>query len=469
MWAEGSDENDFRAYDAGERGKKLRSELTDAQGRGDDIGDFNWWNQYRKDRDSELAAYGQMGGAVDMAEQAARGGAPSAAQILAGQGTSDAMRAQMGAAAQARGSAMGGAFRQAQGLGAQQMTGSALQSGARSAQETARNRALYMGGTNALAGASDASRASSLGQMGVLYNALGQSRSRNLQREAQIVGAEAANRGDAYGAQQAQSARDAAAARAAAQFQQQALTAGGLALQKGFEGASSDWNDDPRIKSDTEAKERAVREGAFKQGAAQVLAAMGGTREHATQALARAGAFGGKDAATARAHRAPRLPSSDKAAQRAPADPRSMAERLPPPPVDDTPDDAPTFQGGARLMPRLPLMTMGGPQPQDVTSSRDRKDVQPGGYTLADAFLDHARPFSYDYKDPQRDGEGRRLGVMAQDIERVPEIGETIVKDTPGGKVLDGSALLSANTAGLGRLAERVRELEGKRGKKRVA
>jgi hypothetical protein len=572
-FAKGSDDSDAAAWQQAEddfkSGKSpqgyYRKQLEKAQGAGEDLGKESWWDQAKLDREAEQAGYKEMGGAVDMAQRAAEGGAPSAAQILAGQGISDSIRGQMGAAAGARGSQMGGAFRQAQGLGAQQQIGSAQQIGGRMAQETARNRGAYMAGTNALASASDAARGTSLGQMGIMYNALGQSRARNMQREGMWLGAEAAARGDAYGAMQAQNSRDAARERAATLQQGQLTTAAGLALGKGIRGAVDDAEGPPDVKSDTEAKERKVREGAFRQGASQALASMGAPVSGQTARVALGAVSPASATATWGDHlgkeRAQEIAlgrerqgrGESKAAQKADSTPRStgMAERLPAPPsvspeekgfqdwygkhaqargLDADPDSPEhrydyraAHQAGVNPGPdghwpsefksddhpnrfvredggvidsksgqrvshmssaeRLlaadamrarglgPLMSLSQPA-QDVTSSRDRKTAIDAEYTAADAFLDHAKPYSFDYKDPA-DGEGRRLGVMAQDIERVPEIGAAIVRDTPRGKVLDGSALASANTAGLGRLREldrdkeeRLRALEGKSGKR---
>lgn len=89
----------------------------------------------------------------------------------------------------------------------------------------------------------------------------------------------------------------------------------------------------------------------------------------------------------------------------------------------------------------------------------------------ADRFLDHLHPYTYRYKDPADEPNsqptgGRYLGVMAQNVERSPT-GKQIVTDTPRGKVLEGGAMMSAMAAGLGRLHERMRELEGERKGKR--
>lgn len=78
-----------------------------------------------------------------------------------------------------------------------------------------------------------------------------------------------------------------------------------------------------------------------------------------------------------------------------------------------------------------------------------------------DRMLDELLPKAYVYKDPKH-GAGRRVGIMAQDLER-SEAGKRIVFDAPGGKALDVNKALSAALASAARLNERVRDLEGKR------
>lgn len=86
-------------------------------------------------------------------------------------------------------------------------------------------------------------------------------------------------------------------------------------------------------------------------------------------------------------------------------------------------------------------------------------------HSLADDFLDHMRPYSYRYKDPRMEPRvqptgGTYLGVMAQDLERIPHLGHQLVVDTPQGKMVDQKTALSATMAGLARIHERVKALE---------
>lgn len=93
-----------------------------------------------------------------------------------------------------------------------------------------------------------------------------------------------------------------------------------------------------------------------------------------------------------------------------------------------------------------------------------------GHLSLADEFLQSLHPYSYEYKDPRleptagkvRPG-GRYLGVMAQDVEKAPEIGHQIVFDSPEGKRIDVGAGLSAALAGLARINERLCAVEGRK------
>ena len=85
--------------------------------------------------------------------------------------------------------------------------------------------------------------------------------------------------------------------------------------------------------------------------------------------------------------------------------------------------------------------------------------------SVADDFLDHMKPYTYKYKDPSLEPRiqptgGTYMGVMAQDLERVPGIGHQLVIDTPHGKMVDQKTALSATMAGLARLNERMRAVE---------
>lgn len=69
-----------------------------------------------------------------------------------------------------------------------------------------------------------------------------------------------------------------------------------------------------------------------------------------------------------------------------------------------------------------------------------------------------APAYSYNYKDPSQPGAkpGRMVGPMAQDLERGP-LGNTVVKDTPQGKMVDSGRLTMVNTSAI---AEQQKQLD---------
>lgn len=73
------------------------------------------------------------------------------------------------------------------------------------------------------------------------------------------------------------------------------------------------------------------------------------------------------------------------------------------------------------------------------------------------AFLDDLTSVKYRYKNPKM-GEGKQVGVMAQDIEKeVPQM----VHDTPDGKVVDYNKAGGPILASMASLHERLKKLEG--------
>lgn len=105
-----------------------------------------------------------------------------------------------------------------------------------------------------------------------------------------------------------------------------------------------------------------------------------------------------------------------------------------------------------------------------ATAMSDETQKVVNNRTLADDFLEHMRPYSYKYKDPSMEPRvsptgGDYLGVMAQDLERIPHLGPQIVVDTPNGKMVDQKTALSASMAGLARVNEKVMALQSDLGK----
>jgi hypothetical protein len=77
----------------------------------------------------------------------------------------------------------------------------------------------------------------------------------------------------------------------------------------------------------------------------------------------------------------------------------------------------------------------------------------------ASNFLNSLTSTKFQYKDPEKFGEGDRVGVMAQDLEKVaPEA----VEDTPEGKMVDYNRMGGRILAALTSMNDRVNKLEKK-------
>jgi hypothetical protein len=88
-----------------------------------------------------------------------------------------------------------------------------------------------------------------------------------------------------------------------------------------------------------------------------------------------------------------------------------------------------------------------------------KENIQKGDLDI-DQFLNDITGYKYNYKNPQ-DGQGERLGVMAQDMEK-SAMGQETVMDGPDGKQIDMKKALAASLASLARLNERLNALEGR-------
>ena len=84
-------------------------------------------------------------------------------------------------------------------------------------------------------------------------------------------------------------------------------------------------------------------------------------------------------------------------------------------------------------------------------------------------FLDALKPNSYEYKDEFKKnpmgGEGRFLGIMAQDLEKAGPVGKSMVEDTPMGKLVNYGKGFGAVLAAQAHLNQRLKALES--GKKK--
>lgn len=80
----------------------------------------------------------------------------------------------------------------------------------------------------------------------------------------------------------------------------------------------------------------------------------------------------------------------------------------------------------------------------------------------AESFLNELTGYKYNYKKPEKHGQGEQVGIMAQDLERT-EVGPMLVENSPeGNKGIDYSKAGGPIFASLASLNERLKELEGK-------
>ena len=110
-------------------------------------------------------------------------------------------------------------------------------------------------------------------------------------------------------------------------------------------------------------------------------------------------------------------------------------------------------------MPRA-SMGMGSVNDSELAAMSQAMGPQKG---LAHKFMDTLAPKSYQYKDPNdawNKQPGTHLGVIAQNVEQAPGVGKQIVADTPNGKKLRLPELLSADTAAIGDLHQRLKAME---------
>lgn len=94
----------------------------------------------------------------------------------------------------------------------------------------------------------------------------------------------------------------------------------------------------------------------------------------------------------------------------------------------------------------------------DETKKKDIKKVS----SELRKLLDNLDSYTYEYKE-ESDGEGKRAGVMAQDLEKAGPLGESMVKNTPNGKMVDYGQGMSTILATLVDMNKRIKDIEGKK------
>lgn len=94
------------------------------------------------------------------------------------------------------------------------------------------------------------------------------------------------------------------------------------------------------------------------------------------------------------------------------------------------------------------------------SDENQKRDISSGNKE-ARTFMKALIPKTFQYKDP-RDGRGKNIGIMAQDLEKSP-LGKQAVVDTPDGKMVHSGKLATAVAAGLADVNKRLEQVEGKK------
>lgn len=87
-----------------------------------------------------------------------------------------------------------------------------------------------------------------------------------------------------------------------------------------------------------------------------------------------------------------------------------------------------------------------------------KENVESGDKDISD-FLDKLSVNKYDYKEPDKYGEGKQYSTMAQDLEKTP-VGKSMVVDTPDGKMVDYARGLASMLAAQSFLHKKIKSLE---------
>ncbi len=104
---------------------------------------------------------------------------------------------------------------------------------------------------------------------------------------------------------------------------------------------------------------------------------------------------------------------------------------------------------------------------QGIIASSDKNGKKEVKNADPKKLLDALEAKTFKYKNPEKEGSGKHMGVMAQDLEKAGPIGKSMVFDTPEGKKVDYGKGFGAILAAQVELNKRIEALEKlKKGKK---
>lgn len=114
----------------------------------------------------------------------------------------------------------------------------------------------------------------------------------------------------------------------------------------------------------------------------------------------------------------------------------------------------------------MPDVSEGADIPMIASDETVKVEIKPESKPTS--FLDHLTAYEYEYKDPGAPGagDGRHMGVMAQDLEK-SEVGKRMVQDTPAGKMVDMGKGFGAMLAAQAEMNDRIKKLERKKALKK--
>lgn len=95
-----------------------------------------------------------------------------------------------------------------------------------------------------------------------------------------------------------------------------------------------------------------------------------------------------------------------------------------------------------------------------MSDKRAKKDINsnPGSSDEIGKFINALHAYEYEYKDPQH-GTGKKMGVMAQDLEKT-EVGRTMVDKRPDGlKVIDTNKAIGVALAAIADLNQKIKKV----------
>lgn len=95
-----------------------------------------------------------------------------------------------------------------------------------------------------------------------------------------------------------------------------------------------------------------------------------------------------------------------------------------------------------------------------------KENIEPVKTKDLNELLDNVTGYNYDYKEPEKHGDGKQTGIMAQDLEKSKLGKQFVQEDQEGTKRIDYGQMAGTLLASQAELNERLKALEGSSGRK---